>query len=157
MTESNSRIADGGLGKRRSSLSSPESGSGIDAFLKRLDDVDLSKKTSDEEPAQLNGDTKAAPLQSISTNRRIAKLLAVLIILALLYDVAKSPPDKRLIGSHRIHDLIHDFLFWVKEHPGTGAAAFVFVYALCVVLLLPGTVSYGELFLCLFYCNWLTM
>ena len=145
MTESSSRITDGGLGKRRSSFSSPESGSGIDAFLKRLDDVDLSKKSSGEEPAQLSGDAKVVPLQSTPINRRIAKLLAFLITLLLIYDVAKSPPEKRLISSHRIHDLIHDFLFWVKEHPGTGAAAFVFVYALCVVLLLPGTVSYAEL------------
>lgn len=61
--------------------------------------------------------------------------LLTLLILGLIYDTATSPPEKRLLGSHRVHD----FLIWVKEHPGRGAAAFVFVYGMGVVFLLPGT------------------
>jgi hypothetical protein len=136
-----------GPGKRRSSTnnasSAPESGSGIDAFLKRLDGVDLSKKTPvNEDSPPIETDAKDSSSLSTSITRRLAKLVAAILLLALIYDIAKSPPDKRLIGSHRIHDLIHDFLFWVKEHPGTGAAAFIVVYASCTVLLLPGTVSF---------------
>ena len=133
----------GGPGKRRSAANTtaaPGSGSGIDAFLKRLDDVDLSKKTPDEKPAATETDGKESSSSS-SVSRSIAKLLALILTIGVIYDIAKSPPDKRLVGSHRVHDLIHDFLIWVKEHPGTGAAAFIFVYALCTVLLLPGTVS----------------
>lgn len=134
-----SRNNSGGPGKRRSTSSATDSGSGIDAFLKRLDDVDL-KNTPGNHSAPEKVDTTDAPPYA-STPQRIAKLVATILVFAVIYDIAKSPPDKRIIGSHRIHDLIHDFLFWVKEHPGTGAAAFVCVYALCTVLLLPGTVS----------------
>jgi len=55
--------------------------------------------------------------------------------MGLMYDTMTSPPEKRLLGSHRIKG----FLFWVKEHPGKGAAAFIFVYGMFVVVLLPGT------------------
>ncbi|KAL7519599.1 hypothetical protein ACHAWX_004358 [Stephanocyclus meneghinianus] len=137
----------GGPGKRRSAAStspsdapdssSPISGSGIDAFLKRLDDVDLSKKGQKHPKATPNDGDAVDPASSPPTQitRRIAKFTAAILAMVLLYDIAKSPPDKRLIGTHRIHD----FLFWVKEHPGAGAAAFVLVYASCTVLLLPGT------------------
>lgn len=147
-TEQMVESRNGGPGKRRSATDAsapPDSSSGIDAFLKRLDDVDLSKKTPAREAALIKVDTKDTLSTSASTSipRQIAKVVAAILVICVIYDVAKSPTDKRLIGSHRVHDLIHDFLIWVKEHPGTGAAAFICVYALCTVLLLPGTVRYG--------------
>jgi uncharacterized membrane protein YdjX (TVP38/TMEM64 family) len=58
-----------------------------------------------------------------------------MFIFIIIHDMKNSPPDKRLFGAHRMEK----FLLWVKEHPGSGAAAFVIVYGVCVVLLLPGT------------------
>jgi uncharacterized membrane protein YdjX (TVP38/TMEM64 family) len=67
--------------------------------------------------------------------KRIALIFMAIMALIVIHDMKHSPPDKRLFGAHRIEK----FLLWVKEHPGTGAAAFVVVYGTCVVLLLPGT------------------
>ena len=71
----------------------------------------------------------------LSSIKPIIITITSLLALYLIYDTIHSPPDKRLLGTHAIHD----FLLWVKEHPGTGAAAFIFVYGLCVIFLLPGT------------------
>ena len=71
----------------------------------------------------------------LSSIKPIIITITLLLALFLIYDTIHSPPDKRLLGTHAIHD----FLLWVKEHPGTGAAAFIFVYGLCVIFLLPGT------------------
>jgi len=71
----------------------------------------------------------------VSYIKPIIITITSLLALCLIYDTIHSPPDKRLLGTHAIHA----FLLWVKEHPGTGAAAFIFVYGLCVIFLLPGT------------------
>ena len=124
--------------------SAPDSdSSGIDAFLKRLDDVQL-KKPEKPPPQEVTDKDSSSPTTSpaqgsTSPQRIIVKLLLTLLVGAVLFDAIKSPADERIFTSIPIHDLIHVFLFWVKEHPGTGAAAFILVYASCTVLLLPGT------------------
>ena len=135
-----------------SSPSSPSSsgkaGSAIDKFLYRLNhDRDLNntktrlplvgdahRKGSDVDSSASSGGNQASSASSQLIKRIILSLLAI-FILYLIHDTFTSPPEKRLLGSQRIHD----FLLWVKENPGTGAAAFIIVYGLCVVLLLPGT------------------
>lgn len=128
--------------------------SGIDSFLHRLDDdPDLKRMKQHRKTSNLDNDDDADSIlhdnkqhnksttSSSSSSRsallikRIFLTIASLLILFLLYDTIASPPEKRLLGTKRIHD----FLFWVKENPGTGAAAFVVVYGTCVALLLPGT------------------
>mmetsp|Transcript_29061 Transcript_29061/g.43954 ORF Transcript_29061/g.43954 Transcript_29061/m.43954 type:complete len:417 (+) Transcript_29061:104-1354(+) len=167
-----------GAGKRRSrrtsaashhqgesnSLSSGNSSSGIDSFLQRLDDIDLSHRkksdrtsapssaldnhrdieSSSSSSAHTSNDhdddkkstaaTSSSP-SSASLKKRIIMIFMAIIILIIIHDTKNSPPDKRLFGAHRIEK----FLLWVKENPGNGAAAFVLVYGTCVVLLLPGT------------------
>lgn len=87
------------------------------------DDDDYHKKSSSTTTAK-------TPL-----TKRIALIFMAIMAFIVIHDMKHSPPDKRLFGAHRIEK----FLLWVKEHPGTGAAAFVVVYGTCVVLLLPGT------------------
>lgn len=87
------------------------------------DDDDYHKKSSSTTTAK-------TPL-----TKRIALIFMAIMAFIVIHDMKHSPPDKRLFGAH----LIEKFLLWVKEHPGTGAAAFVVVYGTCVVLLLPGT------------------
>ncbi|KAL7538465.1 hypothetical protein ACHAXR_008561, partial [Thalassiosira sp. AJA248-18] len=122
------------------------SSSSIDSFLHRLNnDIDLKKMKNrkgsdiDGAPPTSGGGASITNKQKTSSSsslpKRIILSLLSILILGLLYDTMTSPPEKRILGSH----LIHDFLFWVKENPGTGAAAFIFVYGLCVALLLPGT------------------
>lgn len=113
-------------------------GGGIDNFLQRLDEIDLSKrdrKSNNLDGDATGGDSSKSTSPSSSPIKRVGILLAAVVLLVLIYDTAKSTPEKRLLGMIRIND----FLIWVKEHPGSGAAAFVLVYGLCVVLLLPGT------------------
>ncbi|KAL7547087.1 hypothetical protein ACHAWF_010398 [Thalassiosira exigua] len=129
--------------------------SGIDSFLHRLDnDLDLknmkkrslagedSRKASDID-APTASPSKAHPPPSTARGagatpnlpKRAAQVLFAVVALYLVHDTLTSPPEKRLLGSRRMRD----FLLWVKEHPGSGAAAFVVVYGACVALLLPGT------------------
>lgn len=152
-------------GKRRTSIKSKPSGdiegsvssgngnSSIDTFLHRLDtDVDLNKnKGKRRRPlagasrnnggldATAGGDRHSStlPKQKPATPlpKRIIATLLILLALALIHDTMTAPPDQRLLGTHNIHD----FLIWVKDNPGTGATAFIFVYGMGVVLLLPGT------------------
>lgn len=89
------------------------------------DDDDYHKKSSSS-----SSTTAKTPL-----TKRIALIFMAIMAFIVIHDMKHSPPDKRLFGAHRIEK----FLLWVKEHPGTGAAAFVVVYGTCVVLLLPGT------------------
>jgi len=152
------------------SAGSNSSSSGIDSFLQRLDDIDLSQRKKDKRTlssssvlidsnrdvesrggqtslstAQLmNNDQEdnkksttvvATTTSSTPLKKRILMMFMAIIILIIIHDTKNSPPEKRLFGAHRIEK----FLLWVKEHPGNGAAAFVLVYGICVVLLLPGT------------------
>ena len=144
-----------------------DSGGNIDSFLQRLDDMDLGhkKKRKNRASSALHRDDVESGLaeglssssarirgedddddhhhkKSSSTTtaktpltKRIALIVMAIMALIVIHDMKHSPPDKRLFGAHRIEK----FLLWVKEHPGTGAAAFVVVYGTCVVLLLPGT------------------
>mmetsp|Transcript_16647 Transcript_16647/g.35147 ORF Transcript_16647/g.35147 Transcript_16647/m.35147 type:complete len:394 (-) Transcript_16647:155-1336(-) len=131
---------------------SSSSSNGIDSFLQRLnDDADLNKgnrprhsrKASDMDtdgssppgsPKTNKKRQKKSRSSFASLMKRIIKILFLLVVLLLLYDTATSPPEKRLLGSH---NRIHDFLLWIKDNPGTGAAAFVFVYGMFLVFLLP--------------------
>ncbi|KAL9179945.1 hypothetical protein ACHAXT_007915 [Thalassiosira profunda] len=131
----------GGKGTNGTSSSS---GGGIDAFLHRLDtDADLNRMKKDSRKSSSDLDALQSAGGSASNKKpkkagllkHTIKAALCLLVLGLIYDTAAAPPEKRLLGGNRIHD----FLLWVKEHPGTGAAAFIFVYGLCVVLLLPGT------------------
>lgn len=141
-------------------------GNGIDSFLQRLDDIDLGHRKKDKRALvsssafddntdvesrgghlSSNNDhddggkkstTVVATASSSSTTpltKRIIMILMSIVILIIIHDTKNSPPEKRLLGAHRIEK----FLLWVKENPGNGAAAFVLVYGMCVVLLLPGT------------------
>lgn len=145
-----------------------DSGGNIDSFLQRLDDMDLGhgkkRKNRAASSALHRGDVESGSGGIASSSARIrvdddddddyhkkssstttaktplTKRIIALIFMAIMafiviHDMTHSPPDKQLFGAHRIEK----FLLWVKEHPGTGAAAFVVVYGTCVVLLLPGT------------------
>lgn len=147
---------------------SGKSSSGVNDFLHRLDnDIDLRNKKNLKRTTPIKGDLrKASDLKnndatttanSRSTNnnntssaqssassstskvkvKRIILSILSIIIMLLIHDTIHNPPEKRILGS--IEHRLHDFLLWVKEHPGTGAAAFIFVYGMCVVFLLPGT------------------
>ena len=135
---------------------STDGGGGIDTLLQQLDDIDLGKKhkrpsasfhatgggaTTERKTSDVDEKRDATPQRPLP--RRLVFYLAAIFFLVFFYDALASPPDERLLKSVRtsaaIHDLMHSFLLWVREHPGTGAAAFIFVYALCVELLLPGT------------------
>ena len=118
----------------------------IDDFLHRLDnDVDLTKAkrrspggASRKLIGKATANPSAPPIKpktSKSLLKRLSMVLLTVLVMGLMYDTMTSPPEKRLLGSHRIKG----FLFWVKEHPGKGAAAFIFVYGMFVVVLLPGT------------------
>ena len=119
--------------------------SGIDSFLHRLNnDADLKnmkKRSLAGKDSDIDGASGGYTSKSKSNTttklltKRILTSIVGLIMLGLIYDTLTSPPETRILGSQRIHD----FLFWVKENPGTGAAAFIFVYGFCVALLLPGT------------------
>lgn len=173
-----------GAGKRRSKASAAvshddegstslsagnnsSSSSGIDSFLQRLDNIDLSHRKKDKRSltssssfgsqrdvesrggqissssAQImtndhDDDKKSTTTSSSSSTplkKRIIMIFMAIMILIIIHDTKHSSPEKRLFGAHRIEK----FLLWVKENPGNGAAAFVLVYGICVVLLLPGT------------------
>lgn len=142
------------------------SSSGIDSFLQRLDDIDLSHRKKDRRaltPSPIFDDHRdvesrgghlasnndhgddgkksttvvATSSSSSSTplTKRIIMIVMIILILIIIHDTKHSPPEKQLLGAHRIEK----FLLWVKENPGNGAAAFILVYGTCVVLLLPGT------------------
>lgn len=128
-------------------------GSVIDDFLHRLNnDADLNKskrrlslvgasrknidktKTNKEEVG--HSSAPSSKKKSItSLLKRFSMVLVTVLVLGLIYNTITSPPEKRLLGSHRIKG----FLLWVNENPRTGAAAFIFVYGMFVVFLLPGT------------------
>ncbi|KAK1747873.1 SNARE associated Golgi protein [Skeletonema marinoi] len=114
-----------GAGKRRSrrastashqgesnTLSSGNSSSGIDSFLQRLDDIDLSHRKK--------SDRTSAPSSALDNHR----------------DVESSSSSSAQINNDHDDDKKSTT---VAENPGNGAAAFVLVYGTCVVLLLPGT------------------
>lgn len=60
------------------------------------------------------------------------------LVLFLIHETTKhsTPPNRRIPG---VEHAVQNFLLWAKDNPGTGAAAFVFIYGACVVFLLPGT------------------
>jgi len=171
-----------GAGKRRSrrasaashhqgesnTLSSSNSSSGIDSFLQRLDDIDLShRKKSDRtssapssaldnhrdvessSSAQINNDhhdddkkstTVAAATTSSSPSSASLKKRIIMIFMAIIILIIIHD-TKNSPPEKRLFGAhrIEKFLLWVKENPGNGAAAFVLVYGTCVVFLLPGT------------------
>ncbi|KAL7449473.1 hypothetical protein ACHAWC_001531 [Mediolabrus comicus] len=115
-----------------------DSGGNIDSFLQRLDDMDLGhgeKRVDDDNGDDYHKKSSSTTTAKTPLTKRIALIFMAIMALIVIHDIKHSPPDKRLFGAHRIEK----FLLWVKEHPGTGAAAFVVVYGTCVVLLLPGT------------------
>ena len=102
---------------------------------RKVSDIDTTTITSSMNTAVSAESSNHSSSRILSCIKPIIITIALLLALFLIYDTIHSPPDKRLLGTHAIHD----FLLWVKEHPGTGAAAFIFVYGLCVIFLLPGT------------------
>ena len=138
---------------------STSSSSGIDAFLHRLDnDVDLNNNNKNKKLNLLKKQKRSSLDRDNTTNRkdggdittttnsnitskitilikRTILTLLITLLLYLCYDTFHQPPSKRILGSNRIHD----FLLWVKVHPNKGAGAFIIVYGLCVIFLLPGT------------------
>ena len=102
---------------------------------RKVSDIDTTTITSSMNTAVSAESSNHSSSRILSCIKPIIITIALFLALFLIYDTIHSPPDKRLLGTHAIHD----FLLWVKEHPGTGAAAFIFVYGLCVIFLLPGT------------------
>ena len=138
------------------------SSSGIEDFLTQLDqDPSLKSSAKSRKSSKLgrkrirsrgvdieeggpsggdDGDDGDDKKKSVSSSpARLAKRLALTALVAaaayLIWDTVTSPPDRRILGSHRIHA----FLIWLEQNPGTGAGAFIFIYAMCTVLMIPAT------------------
>jgi len=122
------------------STAAVSSASVIDIFLHRLNnDVDINQSKLDRFRSlkMVDKTMSSSPPNNKqkSTLKRVTMILLTTLLLGLIYDTITSPPEKRLLGSHHIKG----FLLWVKLNPGTGAAAFILVYGMCVILLFPGT------------------
>mmetsp|Transcript_20476 Transcript_20476/g.46282 ORF Transcript_20476/g.46282 Transcript_20476/m.46282 type:complete len:406 (-) Transcript_20476:72-1289(-) len=131
--------------------------SGIEDFLARLDqDPSLKSSTKSRKLKRMTnrgGDIEDGPpggadgedgeidkKKSLSSlPARLAKRLATAALGAaaayLIWDAATSPPDRRILGSHRMHS----FLIWLEQNPGAGAGAFICIYAMCTCLMIPAT------------------
>ena len=75
---------------------------------------------------------KAREEQSNNIKRAIGMTFAFLVIF-LLYDAFFTPPEKRFIKP----DASDRFLRWVQRYPLRGIVAFMLVFAVAVMLLLP--------------------
>jgi hypothetical protein len=70
--------------------------------------------------------------QSSKMKRAVGAFFA-LLVLFLLYDAIFTPPERRFIKP----DASDRFLRWVQRHPVRGIVAFMLVFAVAVILLLP--------------------
>mmetsp|Transcript_14506 Transcript_14506/g.21384 ORF Transcript_14506/g.21384 Transcript_14506/m.21384 type:complete len:391 (-) Transcript_14506:72-1244(-) len=69
-----------------------------------------------------------------SIGKKIVVILLFIIIFSLIYDVSARPPEERVFIRP---DMASKFLLWVQDNPYWGLGAFLWVIAICVVLLIP--------------------
>ena len=113
-------------------------------FLPLEESNNTSHSTNDSQSLMMDesvGDGKRKrksnnPSKNANQSDKIKKGIGIfmaLLVLFLLYDAIVTPPEKRFLKP----DASDRFLRWVQHHPLQGIAAFIIVFAVAVVLLLP--------------------